>query len=552
MRLPLPALAAPVAASTAALRNHAIRRVMLAFFAYNAVELGAWTAILIYAYTATGPASVGLVAVAQLLPSAVVAPFMANVGDRFPRAHVLLGWYVAQAAGMTAIGLAILLGAPPLLVYAIAIVSTIAMTQTRPTQAALLPELADTPGELTAANALSSIGEGVGGFAGPLGVGVLLAFADPSVAFFAGSAGLLGGGLLVAGIQRHRGAPSYGGDGEPQASVSAAVLLAGLRQVSGDRDLLIVMALLTGRLVIFGGLEVLTVLMAIDLLGLGESGAGYLMAALGIGIVGGGGAAFALAGRRRLAPWLGVAAVIVGLPIAVIGIAPEARTAALLLMVAGTGLAVLDVAGQTLLQRITPDAIRARVFGVLEGLLLAGEALGSVVIAPIAALLGLDGAAVALGLLLPVLAALAVVRFARIDARVSIPETELRALRGVTMLTPLGPAALETLARQLVRVTVAPGDVVIREGDHGDRWYLVAHGRFTVAIGGEVRRELGPGDMFGEIALLRDVPRTATVVAIEAGRLWALDRDQFLAAVGGSPSARLEAERIAAARLAGS
>src|SRR5512141_2824006 len=250
MRLALPALAAPIAASTAALRNHAIRRVMLAFFAYNAVELGAWTAILIYAYTATGPASVGLVAVAQLLPSAVVAPFMANVGDRFPRAHVLLGWYIAQAAGMTAIGLAILLGAPPLLVYAIAIVSTIAMTQTRPTQAALLPELADTPGELTAANALSSIGEGVGGFAGPLGVGVLLAFADPSVAFFAGSAGLLGGGLLVAGIQRHRGAPaSYGDDGEPSPSVPAAVLLAGLRQVAGDRDLLVVMALLTGRLV---------------------------------------------------------------------------------------------------------------------------------------------------------------------------------------------------------------------------------------------------------------------------------------------------------------
>ena len=214
------------------------------------------------------------------------------------------------------------------------------------------------------------------------------------------------------------------------------------------------MALLTAQLVIFGGLEVLLVLLAIDLLGIGESGAGYLIGALGLGAIIGGAAAFGLVGRRRLAPWLGIAAVVIGLPIALIGVAPATRSAALLLAVCGIGFAILEVAGQTLLQRITPDAVRARVFGILEGLMLIGEAVGSLIVPPIALAIGLQGTAVALGLLLPVVAGLAVFRFARIDARVAIPEAELRALRRVPMFAPLGAAALETLARHLVPVPV--------------------------------------------------------------------------------------------------
>ena len=130
-----------------------------------------------------------------------------------------------------------------------------------------------------------------------------------------------------------------------------------------------------------------------------------------------------------------------------------------------------------------------------------------------------------------------------------LPEAELRALRRVSMLAPLGPAAIEALARHLVRVPVVAGAVVIREGDVGDRWYLVERGAFDVTIDGQARNGLGPGDAFGEIALLRDVPRTATVTAATDGSLWALERDEFLAGVTGSPVALREAERVAAARL---
>jgi len=327
------------------------------------------------------------------------------------------------------------------------------------------------------------------------------------------------------------------------------VAIAGLREVLRDPDLLVVMAVMTGHLVIVGGLEALLVLLAIDLLGIGESGAGYLIGAMGLGAILGGAAAFALAGRTRLTPWLAVAAVVIGLPVALIGVDPTPGSAAVLLVVTGIGFAILEVTGQTLLQRITPDAVRTRVFGVLEGLLLVGEALGALVVPPLALLIGLQATAITLGLLLPVLAVLAMVRFTRIDTRVAIPVAELEALAGVPMLAPLGPAAMESLARHLARIVVPAGTVVIREGQAGDRWYLIADGRFAVTRAGRQLRTMGTGEAFGEIALLRDVPRTATVEAATDGVLWTLERHEFTAGVTGSPAALAAAELVVARHL---
>ena len=537
--------------SAAAMRNRSIRRAMVAYLAFNMVEMASWTTILVYAYGATGPASVGLVAILQLLPSALAAPVLANIGDRFPRATVLLGWFLVQAALLAATGVAILLGAPPLVVYLVSALASIALTQTRPILASLLPELSRTPEELTAANAWSTIFIGIGGFLGPVGAAILLAVADAEVTFLVASGVLAASAVLLVGLHGAAEAPAGLARDDTGATADGGriSLSAGLREVARDRDLFVVVALLTGEYVIYGGLEILLVLLAIELLGIGESGAAALVGAVGLGGIIGGAASFALVGRRRLAPWLGVAAVIIGLPIALMGVDPAPRTAALLVVVSGVGFAIIDTAGQTLLQRITPDVVRARVFGVLEGLLLVGEAVGSLIVPPIALAIGLQGAAIAMGLLLPLLAALAVGRFASIDARVRLPEVELRALRRVAMLAPLGPAAMETLARHLVRVPIATGTVVIREGDVGDRWYLVERGEFDVSVAGQPRNGLGPGDAFGEIALLRDVPRTATVTATADGSVWTLERDEFLAGVTGSPIALREAERVATARL---
>ena len=482
MRDQLDSILRSITVSASAMRNGSIRRAMAAYLAFNTVEMASWTTILVYAYGATGPGSVGLVAILQLIPSAVAAPLLANIGDRFPRATVLLGWFLVQALLLAATGVAIVVGAPPIVVYLVSALASISLTQTRPILASLLPELARSPEELTAANAWSTIFIGVGGFLGPVGAAILLAVSDAQVTFLVAAGVLAVGGVLLIGLHGPADAPLAPADDEADARSDGRVsILAGLREVARDRDLLVVVALLTGEYVIYGGLEILLVLTAIELLGIGESGAAALVGAVGLGGIIGGAAAFALVGRRRLAPWLGVAAVVIGVPIALIGFDPVPRTAAILVVVSGIGFAIIDTAGQTLLQRITPDAVRARVFGVLEGLILVGEAVGSLIVPPIALVLGLQGTAIAIGLLLPLAALLAVGRFSSIDARVKLPEAELRALRRVPMLAPLGPAAIETLARHLVRVPVVAGTAVIREGDAGDRWYLVERGAFDVS-----------------------------------------------------------------------
>ncbi len=540
-------------------RNHALLRATVAFAIFNAVEIGEWTAILVYAYAATGPESVGVVAVLQLVPAALLAPLLSGVGDRYRRDRALTGTYLAQVVLIGATGLAILANAPVAVVYALAILVSISQSVPRPVQAALLPALASTPDELTASNALSSVAEGVGALAGPFAVGIVLALASVGVAFMVMAAGLVLAVLLVLRLGAQVPAlDAVGSDGEEAIGTDpaadsvgrSATLLAGLRAVAVDRDLLLVMALLAGRLLVYGGLEVLLVLTAIEVLGTGQSGAGFLGSAFGAGAVVGGASTIALAGHRSLAPWLGVGALVVGMQLLLVGAFPAPGSALVLLALGGVGMALIDVVGQTLLQRIAPDAIRARVFGVLEGLLLAAEALGSFLVAPAVLLLGVRGALIVFGAALPVVALAAAPRFGRLDGRVVIPVREIALLRQVSMFVPVSAAVIESAARRLVRLELPAGIAVIREGEPGDRFYVVASGSLRVTRGGATLREMGPGDSFGEIALLRDVPRTATVVAISEVELYALDREQFLAAVTGQPRAIAEALRVATARLA--
>ncbi len=540
-------------------RNGALLRATVAFAIFNAVEIGEWTAILVYAYAATGPESVGVVAVLQLVPAALLAPLLSGVGDRYRRDRALTGTYLTQVVLIGATGLAILANAPVAVVYALAILVSISQSVPRPVQAALLPALASTPDELTASNALSSVAEGVGALAGPFAVGIVLALASVGVAFMVMAAGLVVAVLLVLRLGTRVpalhavGSGGEGAIGTDQADESddgSGALLAGLRAVALDRDLLLVMALLAGRLLVYGGLEVLLVLTAIEVLGTGQSGAGFLGSAFGAGVVVGGASTIALAGHRSLAPWLGVGALVVGMQLFLVGAFPAPGSALVLLALGGVGMALVDVVGQTLLQRIAPDAIRARVFGVLEGLLLAAEALGSFLVAPAVLLLGVRGALIVFGAALPVVALVAAPRFGRLDRRVVIPVREIAILRQVSMFAPVSAAVIELAARRLVRLELPAGTAVIREGEAGDRFYIVASGSLRVTRSGAVLREMGPGDSFGEIALLRDVPRTATVVAISDVELFALDREQFLAAVTGQPRAIAEALRVASARLA--
>jgi hypothetical protein len=312
------------------------------------------------------------------------------------------------------------------------------------------------------------------------------------------------------------------------------------------------MLLLSGQTAVAGAVQVFIVVGSFELFGLGDGGVGYLNSALGVGAFVGAVGALSLTGARRLSPAFIVGVVLAGLPLVVIGIKPEVVVAVILLGVLGAGISLVDIAGLTLVQRAVPDEVLARVFGVIQMIWLLSMGLGAAAVPLLISLLGTKGALIATGAVLPALAAVFGSKVVRIDAEAVVPDAEeLRILASVPIFAPLPGGSLEHVAGRLVPLRVDPGTVIVREGDSGDRVYIVAEGELEVMQGGAVISELTHGGYFGEIALLRDVARTATVTARTHAVLYALDRDDFLATVTGHPQSAEAAETVMAARLAG-
>jgi hypothetical protein len=298
-----------------------------------------------------------------------------------------------------------------------------------------------------------------------------------------------------------------------------------------------------------GAMTVLVVAAAIDLLGMGDAGVGVLTAAMGLGGLIGGLVAVALIGRERLAPGFVAGLVVWGVGIAVVGAVPIEVVAISALAVGGIGKVLIDVAGYTLLQRTVPNAMRTRVLGLQEGLVTAALAAGS-----IAASLLIDAVGVATALIvagsLPALAALgAWPLLRRADAAAVVPGREVALLRGVPMFEPLPLATIEDLASGLGWQSVEPGTRIIVTGEQGDRFYIVEEGAVDVVADGRPPSRLERGGSFGEIALLRDVPRTATVTAVGQVRLAFLERDRFLAAVTGHRGSAAAADSVVRGHL---
>ncbi len=511
--------------------------------------------ILLYAYEETGPTSVGVVALIQLVPAALIAAPAASLGDRLPRERVLAAGYVVQSLAMLATAAAMFAAAPAWLVYAAAAIAASSLVVTRPTQSALLPSLSRTPDQLTAANGAAGIVEGAGVLVGPLLAAVVVQ-AHIGIVFLMAGAGLAVAALVTLGLRPRRvledtghgpDGPGNQSNGPYRDGGADRSFWAGLRAVAADPDARLVVGLLTARMVIIGSADVLFVLMALDLLGMGEPGAGILNAALGAGAIIGGAITFAIVGRRGLAYLAAVGAAMWGVALGLIGVTAEASIAPALILVGGAGLAVVDIAGRTILQRSIRDEVLARVFGLQESLAMAGLAVGSILVAAIVGIFDLIGAIAVVAVLLPVIVVLTWSRLSALDRRSVVPAQALALLRRTVLFGPLSPPQLESVARRAVWLTEPSGTVFIREGDHGDRYYVLASGIVRVEQGGRLLRELDrPGDGFGEIALLRDVPRTATVTAVTEVAVLAVDRAPFLAAVTGHPAAFRAAQEVVA------
>jgi MFS family permease len=511
------------------LRNRDLRRVELAFVGFNAAEWGVWIAMLVYAYDHGGATTAGLVALVQLVPAALFAPVAASLGERWPPTRVLAAGYVAQGGAMSATAAVLLAHGPPFAAYALAAVAATAVTVTRPVQAVLMPALARTPDELTAANVVSGWIESISMLGAPALAGVLLAAGGAGIVFAAMAGVALAAAVLVAGIA---------GPAAPGAGAALEGVLSGVRAVARESGPRALVWLLGVEALAIGALDVLYVVLAVGVLGHDGYVAGYLNAAFGAGGVLGVAATVALVGRRRIAPSLLGGLAVWAAALAAIAALPSTAAAFLLLGAAGVGRTMLDVAGRTLLQRIAPPDALARVFGLLEGVSMAGLAVGSIAASGFVAVAGGRGAFVCLAALLPLAAGLVLRGLLGADAA-ALPIVELARLRALPIFAPLGAPALEALARSLEPVAAEAGAAVIREGDPGDRFYIVADGELAVSMRGAEVGLLRRGDCFGEIALLRDVPRTATVTARTAVRLDALGKAAFVSAVTGHlPSAR--------------
>jgi MFS family permease len=526
--------------------NPALRRIELAF---AGSMLGTWAygiAVVVYAYEQDGATAVGIVGSARWVAAALASPFAALLGDRYDRRWVMAASDLARAALIVAAAIAVYADAPSILVYVLAGLVSVASTPFRPAEAALVPRLATNPAELTAANVSASTIESVGSFAGPALGGILLVVQGPATVFLFTAAALLWSALLIARIPA---TPDEDEQEEMEPEAIVDELLAGVRTIGRDRRLRLVIGLFSMQTLVDGMLSVLIVVLALELLDTGQAGLGFLNSAIGIGGLLGALAAAALVGRRRLAGDFGVGIFIWGVPLALVAIWPNQAFALVLLGLVGVGNTLVDVSGMTLLQRAAPEDVLARVFGVLESLLLLTTALGALLAPFLLEWLGTRGALIVAGAVLPILVVPAWPRLSAIDRAAEIPTERLDILRANSIFSPLPPPALEQLAEALREVDVAQGQEVVRQGEPGDEFYLVAEGTLQVFVDAKPVGTLGSGDSFGEIALLRDVPRTATVTAQGPVRLFALERGRFLSAVSASGPSLSAAEGVIGMRL---
>ena len=525
-----------------------LRRLIPAFLAFSVTEWASWIALVVYAYARGGAAEAGIVAGLVFLPSIIVAPAASAFGDRRPRAQVLVGAYAIVSLSMagTAIALAV---AQPLVAYLAATVAATSITLVRPAHAALMPEVAPTPDTLAVANAASGTVEGLGALVGPLLAGVLIGVAGPAAVYAVIAMLTLGSVLAVLPLGR-RATPIHAAAPLLRGSSLVAELGAGLLTVVHDRRLLAVFAVLSGAIALLGAFNVLITIIAIDLLGGDESTIGYVAAIAGLGSVFGAALTGAVMGRERLATVDVAAGALFATSVGIIGIGPDTLIVLACVVLAGLGWAFVYVEALTLAQRLAGDDVMSRVFGVMESTMMASQALGALAVPLLIAAFGSMGAIVACGVLYGLIVIAAAPTLIRADRLVPSRIRQLQALRGVPMFGPLAAPVLERLATSSTTVVVAAGRPIVTAGEVGDSFYVVLDGAVEVETTVGAHRQLGPGEAFGEIALVRDMPRTATVTAIGPTELLVLGRAAFLEALTGQPRSRAMAEAESSRRLA--
>ena len=528
-------------------RSRPIRLLLLAWFLAYAGDLAAFTAASVYVYAVGGAAYVGLLGLLKALPGALLVPLVGSWSDRVRRERLLMVSVALRAVLLGAAAAVMTGGAQAILVLVLVGVEAGLASVFRQVQAALLPWLARTPDELTHANTAVSVMQSAAMLVGPAVAAGLLVVSTPQAAMLAACGFTAIAAVVLVGVRPLSSkAPARGAGLLKQLKLDmAAGFEAGVRR----RGVLPLVIPAAAQTFARGVLGVLTVTIALSVFDLGSAGVGWLAAALGVGGVLAGPIAAVLVRGHRVARCFAAGVAGWGVPMILLAFTHARYWPYLMFGLIGVANVFDDAGVYSALQRVIPSRLIGRALAMRRAVLLLSMGLGSIVAPLLIDAWGARGALITTGLLLVAIVALSVPSLTIIDHRISEPGPDLALLRQVSFFAPLPFALVEHLASELRSATYEPGDVIIQDGQPGERFYMIAAGRARVCKDGKELRQMGTGESFGEIALLRQVPRTATVIAVTSLQARTLTREEFLAAVTGNAASAEGAEGVVSARL---
>ena len=510
---------------------------------YRLAEFGPWIAILVFAYGHGGATATGIVSLGLLVPTALAAPLGGPVIDRYGAGRVLVAGYAAQALAMGGAAASMLAGAPPLLSYVLGAATATLLTVTHPAHAMMSPAIARTTEQLVALNAVTGWILSVGLVVAPALAGLILSVAEPGAVYAAGAVCLVAAAALVLPL-RTLAPPAARSTEDASRLEPLHELGEATRAILKGGPVTEVMLLLVATFVTVGAFDVLAVTLAVGVLDLGGSGAAYLTALYGLGAVIGTAASFWLAGRARIVPILLPTTCAGGAVFIVLGLAISLGPALVAAVLGGVSRGLLEVCAITLLQRVSPTALLARMLAFKEGLTMAAWGVGSILVPALIALGGVRAALIGIGAIAPLIVLTRLRRLLLVDAAATVPVVAIALLRSMRLFRPLPAFELEAVARAGTDLSVPAGTRLITEGEYSDRYFAIADGVVEVTCDGRRLRTIGRGEGFGEIGLIRNIERTASVTAMTDALLLSIERGPFITAVTGHPESRQQADVI--------